>query len=236
MCACGCAHALHRSYGEWHQPIPALLASTAPDRVTWESAVAHRVDSCVADLLDLDLAHRGPRGDCGVALVGDAAHTHDPLLAQGAGRAIESAVGLAAAVAQWRRAAVVQPKGGYRANQCLALQDAIIMETKAQRQRDGMLQVVGDIAASMGQAGQVVRCAHSCIVPSAFPPPTNSCQWLSKLRARMGLRPLLQCGAESWPSFCAGRANSLGVRSVCLMLSLLLVPHAAMLRRSCLGM
>jgi hypothetical protein len=30
-----------------------------------------------------------------VALIGDALHTHDPLLAQGAGRAIESAMGLA---------------------------------------------------------------------------------------------------------------------------------------------
>eukprot|EP01043_Picozoa_sp_COSAG02_P096213 COSAG02_NODE_32519_length_515_cov_0.675481_1_plen_107_part_01 len=106
---------MHRSYSEWHQPIPALLASTAPDYVTWESAFAHRVgsrDSLVADLLDLDPAHRGPHSDCGVALVGDAAHTHDPLLAQGAGRAIESAVGLAAAVAQWRRTTVAQSKAG----------------------------------------------------------------------------------------------------------------------------
>ena len=149
---------MDRSYGEWHQPIPTLLASTEPACVTWESAVAHRLssgDNCVGDLLDLDPAHLGSRGECGVALVGDAAHTHDPLLAQGAGRAIESAVGLAAAVARCQVATTVGSEEGI--GQTPLLQTAIVMEAEAQLQRDGLLQVVGDIAASMGQAGQLAR-------------------------------------------------------------------------------
>lgn len=229
MHACGRAHALHRSYSEWHHPIPALLACTTSDCVTWESAVAHRVDSgdsFVADVLDLDPAHRGTHGNCGVALVGDAAHTHDPLLAQGAGRAIESAVGLAAAVAKWRRATVVQSTAGNGTDQCLVLQDAIIAEAQAQRQRDGMLQFVGDIAASMGQAGQVARCE----APSWFSLPTNYCQKFSDMHAGASF---LQCGTESWTPFRAGRSNSLGLRSVCSMLSLS-VPHRALLWTFCL--
>jgi 2-polyprenyl-6-methoxyphenol hydroxylase-like FAD-dependent oxidoreductase len=145
---------LQRSFADWHDPIPTLLASSPPELVTWESAVAHRLERGGAEagdqLLDLDMAHRGPQGACGVALVGDAAHTHDPLLAQGAGRAIEAAVGLASTVERWRAEKTI---GGVRS----PLQSAIMEEAETQRQRDALLQVVGDVAASMGQAGKVAR-------------------------------------------------------------------------------
>ena len=79
-----------------------------------------------------------------MALVGDAAHTHDPLLAQGAGRAIESGVALAAAVAAWRDRG--EPGGE-------TLQAAIRAEAARQRERDLLLQTLGGVASSMGQAG-----------------------------------------------------------------------------------
>lgn len=175
-----CAITLGRSYGQWHQPIPALLASTEPDRVTWESAVAHRVNGKeFGDVLDLDLAYQGSRADCGVALVGDAAHTHDPLLAQGAGRAIEGAVGLAAAVVRWQSAAGIAAGTG----QPPPLQDAIVMEAAAQRQRDGLLQVVGDVAALMGQAGQFTR--HASSVTNLFPWPPHTTTVDGQLRSAL---------------------------------------------------
>eukprot|EP01045_Picozoa_sp_COSAG04_P030694 COSAG04_NODE_5420_length_1626_cov_1.144073_1_plen_365_part_10 len=79
-----------------------------------------------------------------MALVGDAAHTHDPLLAQGAGRAIESGVALAAAVAAWRERG--QPGRE-------TLQAAIRAEAARQHERDLLLQTLGGVASSMGQAG-----------------------------------------------------------------------------------
>ena len=73
---------------------------------------------------------------------------------QGAGRAIETAVGLAAAVGRWHDEPGV---GGVRSR---TLQGVIQEEAREQRERDALLQMVGDVAASMGQAGRLASAAR----------------------------------------------------------------------------
>ncbi|WP_422733300.1 FAD-dependent monooxygenase [Micromonospora sp. WMMD558] len=78
--------AVRDRFGDWHDPIPALLAATPPESV-----------------LRTDLYHLATplpsyvRGR--VALLGDAAHAMTPNLGQGAGQAIEDAVVLGAVCA-----------------------------------------------------------------------------------------------------------------------------------------
>ncbi|WCD95357.1 FAD-dependent monooxygenase [Streptomyces sp. HUAS 31] len=73
---------LLRRYGDWHDPIPAILAAARP-----EDVLRHDVHH-IAD--PLPAFHRGR-----VALVGDAAHAMPPTLGQGGNQAIEDAVVLA---------------------------------------------------------------------------------------------------------------------------------------------
>ncbi|NJP34418.1 FAD-dependent monooxygenase [Micromonospora thermarum] len=78
--------AVRERFGDWHDPIPALLAATPPESV-----------------IRTDLYHLATplpsyvRGR--VALLGDAAHAMTPNLGQGAGQAIEDAVVLGAVCA-----------------------------------------------------------------------------------------------------------------------------------------
>jgi 2-polyprenyl-6-methoxyphenol hydroxylase-like FAD-dependent oxidoreductase len=73
---------LTRLFGDWHAPIPQILAALRPDQV---------LHSDVEELLaPLPAYNRGR-----VALVGDAAHAMTPDLGQGGGMAIEDAVVLA---------------------------------------------------------------------------------------------------------------------------------------------
>ncbi|MBF8192376.1 FAD-dependent monooxygenase [Nonomuraea sp. K274] len=73
---------LMRRFGDWHEPIPALLRSADPAKII-------RGDVYYFDQA-LPAFHRGK-----VALVGDAAHAMTPNLGQGACQAIEDAIVLA---------------------------------------------------------------------------------------------------------------------------------------------
>ncbi|MGW1954589.1 FAD-dependent monooxygenase [Streptomyces sp. NPDC001920] len=73
---------LLRRYGDWHDPIPAVLAAARP-----EDVLRHDVHHIAEPL---PAYHRGR-----VALVGDAAHAMPPTLGQGGNQAVEDAVVLA---------------------------------------------------------------------------------------------------------------------------------------------
>ncbi|CCK31643.1 monooxygenase [Streptomyces davaonensis JCM 4913] len=73
---------LLRRYGDWHQPVPAILAAARP-----EDVLRHDVHHLAEPL---PAFHRGR-----VALVGDAAHAMPPTLGQGGNQAVEDAIVLA---------------------------------------------------------------------------------------------------------------------------------------------
>ncbi|MET9972384.1 FAD-dependent monooxygenase, partial [Streptomyces sp. NPDC006356] len=73
---------LLRRYGDWHDPIPAILDAARP-----EDVLRHDVHHIAEPL---PAQHRGR-----VALVGDAAHAMPPTLGQGGNQAVEDAVVLA---------------------------------------------------------------------------------------------------------------------------------------------
>ncbi|WND40475.1 FAD-dependent monooxygenase [Streptomyces sp. BB1-1-1] len=75
------AELLHR-YGDWHDPIPAVLAAARP-----EDVLRHDVHHIAEPL---PAYHRGR-----VALLGDAAHAMPPTLGQGGNQAVEDAIVLA---------------------------------------------------------------------------------------------------------------------------------------------
>ncbi|GAB1640904.1 FAD-dependent monooxygenase [Krasilnikovia sp. MM14-A1259] len=82
---------LHRRFGDWPDPIPALLAATAPEHV-----LRH-------DLYDLPPLPSFVSGN--TVLLGDAAHAMTPSLGQGACQALEDAVTLTACLADAPRIA-----------------------------------------------------------------------------------------------------------------------------------
>lgn len=85
---------LQRRFAGWHSPIMKLLESTPRDAIITDLACALPRDGSGA------LRNAKRRGGARrVVLVGDAAHAVDPVLAQGAGVAIEDAAVLAASLA-----------------------------------------------------------------------------------------------------------------------------------------
>ncbi|WP_033325873.1 FAD-dependent monooxygenase [Streptomyces yerevanensis] len=78
--------AMRRRFGDWHDPIPALLDATRPDAV-----LHHDIHELVTPLP----AYTAGR----IVLLGDAAHAMTPNLGQGTSLALEDAVVLAAALA-----------------------------------------------------------------------------------------------------------------------------------------
>ncbi|CAM5630044.1 FAD-dependent monooxygenase [Streptomyces hirsutus] len=80
---------LLRRYGDWHDPIPAVLAAARP-----EDVLRHDVHHITEPL---PAYHHGR-----VALVGDAAHAMPPTLGQGGNQAVEDAVTLALLHARMR--------------------------------------------------------------------------------------------------------------------------------------
>jgi 2-polyprenyl-6-methoxyphenol hydroxylase-like FAD-dependent oxidoreductase len=75
-------HQGQRLYGDWHDPIPAVLAAARPRDV-----LRHDVHHIAEPL---PAFHRGR-----VALLGDAAHAMPPTLGQGGNQAVEDAIVLA---------------------------------------------------------------------------------------------------------------------------------------------
>ncbi|MFH9574795.1 FAD-dependent monooxygenase [Streptomyces sp. NPDC017230] len=73
---------LLRRYGDWHEPIPAVLAAARP-----EDVLRHDVHHIAEPL---PAYHQGR-----VALLGDAAHAMPPTLGQGGNQAVEDAIVLA---------------------------------------------------------------------------------------------------------------------------------------------
>ncbi|MFJ9740909.1 FAD-dependent monooxygenase [Streptomyces sp. NPDC101166] len=73
---------LLRLFGDWHHPVPAVLAATRP-----EDVLRHDVHHLARPL---PAHHRGR-----VALLGDAAHAMPPTLGQGGNQAVEDAIVLA---------------------------------------------------------------------------------------------------------------------------------------------
>ncbi|WP_416983684.1 FAD-dependent monooxygenase [Streptomyces sp. T028] len=73
---------LLRRYGDWHRPVPEILAAIRP-----EDVLRHDVHHLATPLPAL---HRGR-----VALLGDAAHAMPPTLGQGGNQAVEDAIVLA---------------------------------------------------------------------------------------------------------------------------------------------
>jgi 2-polyprenyl-6-methoxyphenol hydroxylase-like FAD-dependent oxidoreductase len=85
---------LLRRFGDWHFPVPQLIAATASE------AILHNDIYEIAE--PLPAYHRGA-----VAIVGDAAHAMTPHLGQGANQAMEDGVTLAALVGPAKNAAEV---------------------------------------------------------------------------------------------------------------------------------
>lgn len=91
---------LLRRFGDWHQPVPAILEAATPGDVLRSDI--YRVGTA------LPAYHRGR-----VALVGDAAHAMAPTLGQGGNQAIEDAVVLAHHLAAYSGAgAGAEPEAG----------------------------------------------------------------------------------------------------------------------------
>ena len=140
---------LLRRYGDWHDPIPAILAAARA-----EDVLRHDVHHIAEPL---PAYHRGR-----VALVGDAAHAMPPTLGQGGNQAIEDAVVLA----------LTQPPGAAR-NGANPVCDGLPAYTAARLPRTTAIARqavrIGRLNMMTGRAGIAVRNTALAALSKAAP-------------------------------------------------------------------
>jgi len=142
---------LVRRFGGWHEPIPALLASAAP-----EAVLRHDVAELAAPLPSM---HRGR-----VALLGDAAHPMTPNLGQGACQALEDAAVLARLATGLDAAGVGDMLARYTALRLARTTKVVALSRRTGRMttwtsrpaialRDGLAMTVGKLAPAAALRG-----------------------------------------------------------------------------------
>ncbi|CAM9951535.1 unnamed protein product [Ectocarpus sp. 12 AP-2014] len=145
---------LLETFGGWHAPVGSLLRATAEGSITREDARAmsrQGLRDIAAAASAARRRSRGGGGGGGVVLVGDAAHTLDPVLAQGAGVALEDAFFLAHHLKDFndrqnkRSAAVTAGEAGDR------LEEALSRYDEERLQRALLLSVLSDVSQALGQ-------------------------------------------------------------------------------------
>ncbi|CAM9354549.1 unnamed protein product [Ectocarpus sp. 13 AM-2016] len=144
---------LLETFGGWHAPVGSLIRATSEGSITREDARA----MSRRGLRDIAAANSAARwrsrggGGGGVVLVGDAAHTLDPVLAQGAGVALEDAFFLAQHLKDFndrqnkKSTAVTAGEAGDRLEEVLSRYD------EERLQRALLLSVLSDVSQALGQ-------------------------------------------------------------------------------------
>ncbi|CAM9208315.1 unnamed protein product [Ectocarpus sp. 4 AP-2014] len=148
---------LLETFGGWHAPVGSLLRATAEGSITREDARAmsrrglRDIAAAVGAARRRSRGGGGGGGGGGVVLVGDAAHTLDPVLAQGAGLALEDAFFLAQHLKDFndrqnkKSAAVTVGEAGDR------LEEALSRYDEERLQRALLLSVLSDVSQALGQ-------------------------------------------------------------------------------------
>ncbi|CAN0143679.1 unnamed protein product [Ectocarpus fasciculatus] len=152
---------LLETFGGWHAPVGSLLRATEAGSITREDARAMSRRGLRDIAAAAGAARRRPRGGGGggggrgkgVVLVGDAAHTLDPVLAQGAGVALEDAFFLAQHLkdlneSQNKGSAAVTAVAGEAGE---SLEEALSRYDEERLQRALLLSVLSDVSQALGQ-------------------------------------------------------------------------------------
>ena len=144
---------LQELFNGWHDPISHLLMTTlgGDEQVLEEEALASR------GVVPNGLSHVPSNGSLPMAFVGDASHTLDPILAQGAGVGLEDAAHLAACLISSQML-----RGALRKYEHQRL-------TRLQR-----LHLVSNIAQGMGHMEGPTACRVRDVLLRMAPPPLKS--------------------------------------------------------------
>ena len=153
---------LRGRFAEWHDPIPSLLDRTPPEAILFEHARAlpSRMEGGAAGRKLGPTCSRSNHHYPRVALVGDAAHAIDPVLAQGTGVAIEDAAQLAASIARIQQ----DPSSSSYTAAAVGAAVASYEESRAGRVR--VLAAVSDLSQFFGQIGTTTTPSLSPPMPS----------------------------------------------------------------------